>query len=96
MSQQLTMFDVIPREKAQHGATWWNGNWECRNWHGYFQSREGGTGPWMFQIYGFGDTDCSVYTLDEAGKMVLGRVPIDDQNRIAVLGRKYGPSHWAH
>lgn len=93
---QLQMFEATEREKARHGAIWWAGSWECRNFHGYFQSREGGEGKWLFQIYAFGEEDCSVYALDTEGQMTQLRVPIDPQNRITVLGRKYARNSWAH
>jgi hypothetical protein len=96
MSAQQQLFEVTAAHKARHGAVWTAGNWECRNFHGYFQSREGGTGPWCFQIYGFGDEDCSVYALAGKGEMVFLRVPIDQENRITVRGCKYGRDNWNH
>ena len=40
------MDDLFPEtiNKGAHGAEWWVGHWQCRNWHGYFQSREEGRG----------------------------------------------------
>lgn len=96
MSAQQQLFETPRADMARHGAVWWRGNWECRNFHGYFQSREGGEGLWCFQIHAFGDTDCCVYALDTSGLLIQMRVPIDDQNRITVRGRKYGRNQWAH
>lgn len=96
MNAHAALFEVTSADMARHGAVWWRGNWECRNFHGYFQSREDGTGPWQFQIDSFDDTDCWVDTLDASGKMIHEAVPIDDQSRITVRGRKYCLDHWAH
>lgn len=90
-----TLFpDLI--DKARHGATWWAGNWQCRNFHGYFQSREGGRGPWRFQIDGFGDDDCTVLVVRDQGSLGTCRAPIDALDRITIMGRKYGRNHWSH
>ena len=96
-----TLFSDLPTQLAtdhsQHGATWRAGNWNCRNFHGYFQSREVGARNWCFVIYGFRDTDCTVSTIDKNGDLACEyRVPIDAQDRITILGRKYGRSHWSH
>lgn len=96
MSAQKHLFETPPEDMARHGAVWWRGNWQCRNFHGYFQSREGGAGVWCFQIYAFGDTDCCVYALNALGEMVQKRAPLDDQNRITICVRKYGRRQWAH
>lgn len=91
--QQDELFDI---NKDQHGATWWAGNWQIRNFHGWLQSREGGAGLWQFQIHGFsgpegGDGLASVMR-------VTGRrdVPIDRHNRILIEGKRYGRAHWNH
>lgn len=86
-------------DTAQHqspGAVWWAGHWQCRNWHGYLQSREGGRGPWCFIIHSFGgepdgEGTAHLYLVD--GKQA---VPIDRENRILVLGRRYGRDRWNH
>lgn len=90
-----------PVSKGQLGAVWWAGSWECRNWHGWLQSREQGRGPWCFTIYGFSGepethSSCSVYALDESGSLITREVPIDPRNRITIEGRKFGRSHWMH
>ena len=95
---QETLFPIREEEKAAHGARWWAGNWECRNHHGYYQSREGGEGPWQFAVYGFGydDLTASIYRVSETGAMAREDVPTDSSDRITVLGRKYGRRHWNH
>ena len=47
--EQLSFLD--PVDKSVSGATWWAGNDQCRNWHGYYQTREDGAGPWQFVVY---------------------------------------------
>jgi len=88
-----------PVERTQHGAQWRVGNWNCRNWHGYFQSREIGARNWRFQVPWFSNDDvtCTVYVLDDQGE-ITGQdgIPIDDQGRITIMGRKYSRSHWDH
>ena len=74
------------------------GNYCVRNFKGYFQSREGDTGPWQFYVCGFGSTlpdgsgVCSVLMADESKK----RVPIDARSRITIEDRRYGPARWDH
>ena len=74
------------------------GNYWMRNFKGYFQSREGGKGPWLFDVTGFGGTlpdgvgTCSVLMADGSSK----RVSIDAQNRILIEGRRYGEDRWDH
>lgn len=92
---QLELF-ADPPDRTTHGAKWWAGNWECRNWRGWLQSREGGTGNWCFQIHGFsgpevGDGWAHVYKI--TGQE---RVPIDSRNRILIEGKRYGRDHWNH
>lgn len=92
------MADLFPEtiNKGQHGATWTVGNWQVRNFHGFIQQRERGQRNWQFYIDGFGDFDCSVAGLDENGMRISRRVPIDEANRITIMGRKYGRAHWDH
>jgi len=80
------------------GETRWIGNWQVRNFNGYYQSREGGAGPWKFYVSGFDST-----TTGQEGSCSLilvggGReaVPIDANDRITVRGVKYARSHWNH
>lgn len=80
------------------GETRWIGNWQIRNFKGYYQSREGGAGPWKFHVSGFDAT-----TTGQHGSCSLilaggGReaVPIDAKDRISVLGVKYNRNHWVH
>jgi len=85
--------------KARHGTVWWEGNWQCRNHHGYLQTREEGKGYWMFEIPWFSNDDvtCTVLGIDCRGELMnIDETPIDDQNRITVLGRKWGYRHWRH
>lgn len=44
--------DLFPEtiNKGCHGAEWWIGRRQCRNWHGFFQSRHEGRGTWQFGI----------------------------------------------
>lgn len=91
---QLEMFPLD--HKGIPGAKWWVGNWECRNFHGYEQGREGGRGDWQFHIYGFGDDDCTVATLKSDGAFGSAIVPIDGLDRITIEGRKYGRRYWNH
>jgi len=92
--EQLSFFGKI--DKAIHGKTWWHGHYECRNFHGFFQDRECGIGPWKFIISSFGETHCNVYTLDGFGEFGTVDVPIDHQSRVSINGRKYSNRHWRH
>ncbi len=92
--EQLVLFDPIDRSNS--GATWWAGAYQCRNWNGYFQSREGGTGLWQFTIYAFGEDDAVVIGLDQAGARCHIRVPMDAQDRLIIDGKRYGRSKWSH
>jgi hypothetical protein len=47
-------------------------------------------------IYGFGETDCTVYRVSEDGQLSHCRVPIDERNRILINGRRHGPENWRH
>lgn len=92
----MTQAELFPVEIdiTTPGAIWWAGNWQCRNFNGWLQSREGGIGPWRFQVQGFsgpedGDGEAWVYTV--SGKQPC---PIDRCNRILIDGRRYGRSHW--
>ena len=74
------------------------GNYQVRNFKGFYQSREGKEGAWKFHISGFDST-----TTGSAGFCTLilangGReeVPIDAKDRISVLGAKYGRENWIH
>lgn len=98
---QLALFADIPdfTNKNRHGAVWWCGNWECRNFHGYFQSREVGSGAWCFQVpwFSIDDVTCTVYRVGKGGELVHENfVPIDDKGQLTILGRKYGREHWNH
>lgn len=95
------MGDLFPEtiDRAKHGAEWWRGHWQCRNFHGYFQSREDGRGSWQFAIpwFSLDDVTCTVYVIDSAGELKhRDNVPIDSQDRITVLGKKYGREFWSH
>ncbi|CTQ47677.1 hypothetical protein [Roseibium aggregatum] len=91
---QLELFERD--DKGVAGAVWWAGHWQCRNNNGFFQDREDGKGPWKFVIYGFGETDCTVYRVSEDGQLSHCRVPIDERNRILINGRRHGPENWRH
>ncbi|GGE30042.1 hypothetical protein GCM10011360_17670 [Primorskyibacter flagellatus] len=98
---QLELFALPPTKKHMHGATWRVGAYECRNWHGWFQSREGGKGNWLFQIHGFsgpedGNGIAHVYRVGTDGDLYDSPVPIDGPGRITINGRKYGRDHWNH
>lgn len=91
--------EMFPVNKAKHGAVWSAGNYECRNFHGYYQCREGGEGNWCFQVPWFSNDNltCSVYIIDEAGEMQLeDKIPIDAENRIEIRGKLYDRQHWNH
>ena len=92
--EQLSFFGLL--DKGIHGATWWAGNYQCRNFGGYFQDRENGIGTWKFIIGSFGDTHCNIYALDNFGEFCSVGVPIDHQSRISVNGRKYSNGHGRH
>ena len=92
--EQLFFFD--PVDKAVPGSVWWSGRHQCRNWQGYYQTREGGTGPWQFIIYAFGDDDAVIYVIDARGALKHTRVPIDAHNRLLINGKRYGRRHWDH
>lgn len=97
--EQMELFDA-PRT-LDPGTTWWAGNWQLRNWHGFQQEREGGSGPWQFRIYAFGgpedgDGTAAVYKINSRGALITTDVPIDTKGRILVLGKRYGRDHWCH
>ena len=92
--EQFSFFD--PVERSVPGARWWTGAYECRNWHGYFQQREGGRGAWQFVIYAFGEEDAVIYGLGSGGALVHHRVPMDDQDRLIINGCGYGRKYWVH
>lgn len=87
-----------PANILQHGQKAWIGNYEVRNFHGFYQSREGGKGPWQFHVSGFDDTvtgqagTCTVI-LAKGG---VESIPIDATDRITINGRKYGRANWKH
>lgn len=95
---QGALFPMTMEEKGTQGATWWAGNWECRNHYGYLQQREGGKGYWQFVIYGFGfdDISASVYRIAENGHAYHEDVPIDDKDRLLIRGERYGQDYWYH
>jgi len=92
--EQLSFFDPVDRTVPR--STWWSGNYQCRNWQGYYQTREGGTGPWKFVIYAFGVNDAVVYAIDAMGALKYNRVPIDARDRLLINGKRYGRRHWDH
>ena len=92
--EQLHFFD--PVDKSKPGAVWWSGGHQCRNWHSYYQTREGGIGPWQFIIHAFGDHDAVVYCLNDTGKLYHWRVFMDDKDRLLIDGKAYGPKNWHH
>lgn len=65
--------DLFPEtmDRSRHGIVWWTGRYQCRNWHGFYQSREGGEGPWLFHVRGFSggpagyETTAWVLTVDQ-------------------------------
>lgn len=95
---QLDLIPMTETEKAIPGAQWWAGEYQCRNFGGYYQVREQGRGDWQFVIYGFGcdDTTASIYRIDRDGRLVHEDVPIDGHDRLTVNGRKYGRDNWRH
>ena len=102
---QETLFQDAPLENDTTnptalalGEVRWVGNWQTRNFKGFYQSREGGVGDWKFHISSFDHT-----TTGEPGKCTLlmvgggyERVSIDARDRIEVLGVKYGRKNWCH
>ncbi|WP_306552897.1 hypothetical protein [Acidovorax sp.] len=80
------------------GAPVWQGNWQVRSFHGFHQAREGGVGQWTFYVSSFsapardGSGQCNVLQFGGG----LEQVAIDSQDRITILGRKYGRSRWTH
>lgn len=85
---------------TKHGAVRHRNGVQQRNCHGFYQYRETNKDNWMFVIYAFGDTDCSVYKVENEDDLCLAIVPIDSHNRITICGRKYGRKygreHWHH
>ena len=92
--EQLSFFD--PVDKSIPGATWWTGNYQCRNWNGCYQSREGGSGPWQFHVYAFGEDDAVIYTINDQGVLNQRRVPMDAGDCLQIDGKSYGRSRWNH
>jgi hypothetical protein len=72
-----------------------------RDFHGYFQCRTGGIGPWRFYVCGFSgpphangtDSLCRLLRSDGTNEDC---VPIDDTGHVTILGRKYGRDRWDH
>jgi len=99
MEQETLFPDLI--DKTKEGATWWVGAWQCRNWHGFIQSREGGRGNWCFQIGGFsgpeeGNGIAHVYIIRSDGSLGESPHPIDGPGRVLIEGKRYGREHWNH
>ena len=65
---------------------------QTRMKNGFLQIKFEGDRRWKYIIYGFGDNDCRVAT----GNNTYTDIPIDENNRITINGRKYGPSFWYH
>lgn len=80
----------------KHGETGWMGNWQVRNFHGFHQSREGGCGKWQFYVSGFGSMESGTCTVMLYGGGKEPGVPIDNADRITILGKKYGREYWNH
>jgi hypothetical protein len=92
--EQLSFFGRI--DKPQHGKIWWHGNYQCRNFHGYFQDRENGIGKWKFVIHAFGETECEVYSLDALGDLTTSMVPMTQNAQLLIDGNFYCNSNWRH
>lgn len=90
---QLEMFEI---DKRRHGAIWKDGAWQMRNWHGYYQEREGERDAWRYHVAGFGEADCTVYRIDDQGEIGLDVVPVNEDAEILIRGRRYGRGHWSH
>lgn len=96
--------DLFPEtiDRSQHGAEWWAGRYQCRNWHGYFQSREDGRGNWLFHVEGFADGPAGEEKTAHVARAVDRNTlrgfpcPIDQKDRITIMGRKFGRDHWNH
>lgn len=92
--EQLSFLD--PVDKSVSGATWWAGNYHCRNWRGYYQIRERGAGPWQFVVYAFGDKDAVIYAINDISDLCHLRVPMDAKDRLLIDGKRYGRRFWSH
>lgn len=100
------MEDLFPEtiDRAQHGAVWWIGAYQCRNWHGFLQSREGSNGPWTFYVEGFTDGEAGSEETAHVATVEQGRnrsegarpCPIDKQGRLHIMGLKFGRDRWQH
>ncbi len=96
--------DLFPEliDKARHGTEWWAGRYQCRNWHGFFQSREEGRGNWLFYVEGFCDGPAGeektahVARVVDRDKLRGVPCPIDLNNRVQIMGKRYGRDHWQH
>lgn len=90
--------DQTNTDHLTHGAVALVGSYQVRNFHGYYQSRHGASGKWLFYVSGFGrivdgeHIECSLLLINGGYETV----PIDTQDRITVRGRKYGRDHWQH
>lgn len=69
MTDQADLFPELI-DAMREGTVWWAGNWQCRNWHGYFQHREGGRGHWCFVIQSFGGDPAGDGRADCTGSLV--------------------------
>lgn len=104
MTQQLALFNDLPEFhgfKHEHGAQWMAGDYACRNYHGFFQSRERGSANWRFQVYAFsgpedGDGFANVYKVGKDGDLYGEDCPINADGQVLILGRRWGRSYWDH
>lgn len=55
-------------------------------------------GHWEFVVPWFGPDDltCTVYKVSKSGDLMHEDVPIDNESRITILNKKYGPALWNH
>ncbi|MPL92129.1 hypothetical protein SDC9_38226 [bioreactor metagenome] len=95
------MNDLFPEtiNKAVHGTVWWRGRRQCRNFHGFFQSRDDGVGLWQFSVPWFSadNLTCTVYAISSSGELEHCRnIPIDRRDRLTIMGRQYGREAWRH
>lgn len=66
--------------------------WFVRDFEGFFQSREGHSGPWRFYLSSFDGDKARAMLYDRTYRYVL----IDRRDRVLIAGRWWSRAHWCH
>lgn len=96
--------DLFPEiiDRSRHGAVWWTGRYQCRNWHGFHQSREDGEGQWLFHVRGFSDgppgEERTAWVLTVNQETTPGAIPcpIDEKHVLTICDQRFSRNRWCH